>query len=375
MPSLRLNGISKSIGGTRVLADVSFTFPDDSLITLVGPAGSGKSTLLRIMAGLEPADDGTISTSCAETDAKPARHGRIALVPSVPELNPRRAVRRLLAEPLRRAEFSRLEMLPLLGALIAGEKHWSIERRVQKIADTMGFSSLLYEPLERLSDQRKNRVAVACAMTRDPVVLLIDDALSELGDLGTDDWADLHKAVGRTLVIATRNQSAALRMPGLLAVLLGGRIAQIGPADAIYDDPDNLELAKFLGTPPINLLPGKIDSAGTLSAWGHALDRLRASQAENVTIGVRPEKIEIQPGRSGALCGLIRHIEDADHPLLHIEIDGTEGPATLKAQPTRNVAARVGHPVTLVIHPHALMVFRMDGSRLRLAQLEPAEMA
>lgn len=365
--ALVIAGIEKFFAGTAVLKDVSLSIEDGAFLTLVGPKGSGKSTLLRILAGRETADVGSF-----EMVSDTGRMQYDPRIVSSKNLVAEATVRENLEAPLRERDLSWYQKLPKVGSFIAPDAHWSISSKVRSAAVTLRIDSLLGRRAGELSDSQKQRVAIAQAMVSDPAAYLFDDPFSDLDPKTRSrlraELFELHHMLGVTMIYATNDPSEALKMPDRLAVMLEGRIAQAGPPDAVYDDPDTLAVAQFTGTPSINLLPGELSADGRLSVFGRVLARYRNVIAKPVTVGMRPEAISLSAVNKTRLNGRVCHSETTRTKThLHVEVAG-QRICVLVDNSSRSVC--VGETVFLAVDPVKLLLFEADGRRLRLPMLQ-----
>src|SRR5689334_9697184 len=223
MARIELSGIKKSFDATEVLGGVDLTIEDGEFLSLVGPSGCGKSTLLRI-----------------------------------------------IAVPLRMRRLSSIERLPLLGGLLPNRRREerSIRSDVEGVAAQLEISHLLQRKPAQLSGGQRQRVAVGRAMVRQPVAFLFDEPLSNLdAKLRVHmraELAELHRRLNTTFVYVTHDQAEAMTMSNRLAVMIGGELVQVGKPAEIYDDPRDVRVAEFVGSPKINLLPGRIRDDGRI---------------------------------------------------------------------------------------------------------------
>lgn len=378
MSFIQLTEIRKSFGDVDILRDVSLEIREGEFLTLVGPSGCGKSTLLRILAGLESPDHGVVEIDGQDATNIRASERNLAMVFQSHALYPHLTLRENLATPLRLRDLSWVEQLPILGRLVAPEKLLTIDRKVRETAEALQIQSLLDRKPGQLSEGQRQRAALGHAMVRDPQAFLMDEPLSNLDAAlrvhMRSELPELHRRLGSTFVHVTHDQAEALTMSDRMAVMHEGRILQIGPPDAVYDDPDTLQVARFIGSPAINLMSGEFDAGGRLCISGHVMDRLAARASEHVTIGIRPEAVKVIAGHQTGIRGIIRHRENLGSDIfLHVEIEGHASRIVAKTAPPLRMDLGIGRPVTLNFDAMALLLFRSDGSRLRLPQLQEEE--
>jgi multiple sugar transport system ATP-binding protein len=284
--TIALAGITKTYGGHTVVDDVDLTLPDGSLTVLVGPSGCGKSTTLRIVAGLEPADGGTVHIGDRDVTAATPRQRDVAMVFQNYALYPHLTVEANIAFPLRNSGVAKDEAA----------------QRAREAAERVGITTLLNRKPRQLSGGQQQRVAIARALVRTPSVFLFDEPLSNLdAKLRVELRSEirrLQQKSGITALYVTHDQEEAMTIADQLVVLNAGSIAQIGTPEELYRRPANTFVAGFIGSPSMNLLPGRL-SAGIFTADGVRFDVPGASDG-SVTFGVRPEDLLVSPSVSGA---------------------------------------------------------------------------
>ena len=285
--SLSANNISKSFGATRVLDDISFQVADGEFCALLGPSGCGKSTLLRLVAGLENASGGDISIGDQRVDHLPPRDRDIAFVFQNYALYPHMTVYENLAFSLR------LRRLP----------KDEIEKRVAEAAGLLEIGQLLSHKPQQLSGGQRQRVAVGRAIVRQPKIFLFDEPLSNLdASLRANmrvELARLHERLHATILYVTHDQAEAMTLGEKIVVLDGGKIQQVGSPAAIFHRPVNVFVARFVGSPQMNLIDGKIDEDGATFCSGKLRVVLTGAPfgrgsdyaGKPVTLGIRPEDL------------------------------------------------------------------------------------
>ena len=382
MASIGLHGITKTFGDTRVLNGIDLTIADGEFLTLVGPSGCGKSTTLRIIAGLEAQTAGNVEIDGAVVnDVRPSRRD-LAMVFQSYALYPHLTVRQNLATPLLLRDLGFWERFPLLGALVPGrrKKLEILGTAVRDAAGTLEIEHLLERKPGQLSGGQRQRVALGRAMVRNPAAFLMDEPLSNL-DAGLRvhmraELSELHRNLGTTFVYVTHDQAEALTMSDRMAVMLDGDILQLGAPDDVYQNPRDLRVAEFVGSPKINVMPGESDSAGRLSCLGIALQRrLAKSNAGPISIGWRPEHFALRPGKtSGCFAGRLVYKENlgADVYLHAALVDGAHR-IIARVTPAQAHDAMVGDELWLDPDASRTMAFGPDGQRLALADEGEAE--
>ncbi len=308
--SLNISGIGKGFGADDVLKGIDLSIRPGEFLSLVGMSGCGKSTLLRIIAGLEAADRGSVSIGSRDvTDVDPADRN-LAMVFQSYALYPHMTVRDNIATPLRMRRLSFWARFPLIGRMVANaEILREIDAAVMDAADVLQISHLLDRRPAQLSGGQRQRVALARALVRSPAAFLMDEPLSNLdaklrahmrGEL-----TNLHSRLGATFIYVTHDQIEAMTMSDRIALMSEGRIEQLGTPDELYQQPATLTVARFIGTPSINLLPVETDASGEIVLFGRKLG-LRTSNIASgpATLGLRAE--DIFPAADGIEARVLR---------------------------------------------------------------------
>jgi multiple sugar transport system ATP-binding protein len=298
MASVTLEGVRKEYeqGGRRQVAvhGVDLEIADGELVVLVGPSGCGKSTTLRMIAGLESITAGRIMIGDRVVNDLPPRERDIAMVFQNYALYPHMTAYENMAFSLEMRKLPRSQ----------------IDERVKRAAGILGIEELLPRRPRAMSGGQRQRVAVGRAIVREPQVFLFDEPLSNLdAKLRVQmrrEFARLHQRLGATMVYVTHDQVEAMTLGDRIVVLNEGRVQQVDTPTALYESPRNTFVAKFIGSPPMNLIEGGVvvdggarfrSNDGALSleltpAWESLLVR-RASSGHSVILGIRPEDISV----------------------------------------------------------------------------------
>ncbi|PSC03077.1 sugar ABC transporter ATP-binding protein [Alsobacter soli] len=283
MAGLELKAVRKDFGPVSVIKGVDLSIADGELVVFVGPSGCGKSTLLRMIAGLETVSDGAIRIEGADVTHMPASDRGLAMVFQSYALYPHMSVYANMAFALENMGVAKPE----------------IAKRVQRAAAMLRLTDYLDRKPGALSGGQRQRVAIGRAIVRDPKIFLFDEPLSnldaELRVATRKELAALHAEIGGTMIYVTHDQVEAMTLADRIVVLNGGRIEQVGAPLDLYNRPDNLFVAGFIGSPRMNLLPATMDASGALLLAGRALagaPRGLAPAGERLTLGVRPEHVE-----------------------------------------------------------------------------------
>ena len=272
-------------GGVEAVKGVSLTIPDNSFTVLLGPSGCGKSTLLRMIAGLETITSGTCTIGDrVVNDIEPADRD-IAMVFQNYALYPHMSVYDNMAYGLRNRRTPKDE----------------IERRVAEAAKLLGIEDFLTRKPRALSGGQRQRVAMGRAIVREPLAFLFDEPLSNLdAKLRVSmrlEIRRLHNRLKATSIFVTHDQVEAMTLADQVVVMNDGRIEQVGPPTEVYSRPASTFVATFIGTPPMNLLPGRISAPGKIDAGGATLaydvSQFSPAVGSRVLVGLRAEDIVV----------------------------------------------------------------------------------
>ena len=287
----KLTRIEKSFGDTRILSGIDLEAKKGSFAVLVGPSGCGKSTLLRILAGLEEPTAGRITIDGRDVTKLPPRDRDIAMVFQSYALYPHLTVRDNLAFGLRLRKTPEAE----------------IAVRIGKASTMLGLDPLLARYPKQLSGGQRQRVAMGRAIVRRAKLFLYDEPLSNLDAALRADVRvqirELHDQLGATSLYVTHDQVEAMTLADTLWILNAGHVEQAGAPLDVFAKPASTFVAKFLGSPPMNLLPGAAIHGATVRGPGVTLDLdsaryPRAADGAAVTIGVRPHELALDKNTS-----------------------------------------------------------------------------
>lgn len=291
MARITIKDVEKSYGALNVLKKFSLEIEDGEFVVLVGPSGCGKSTMLKILAGLEPASGGQISLGDRDvTDLAPGDRD-IAMVFQNYALYPHLTVSQNIG----------------FGLKMRGTPAEEIETRVQAAGRSLGVSHLLDRRPKALSGGQRQRVALGRAIVREPQAFLMDEPLSNLdAKLRVHMRAEisaLHKRVGVTTVYVTHDQVEAMTMADRVVIMRDGVIQQIADPDTLFQKPDNLFVAGFIGSPGMNFLSAKVQNGqdgpmiDILGAQVSIGDR-NVELGQELIVGLRPEHFELGEGKT-----------------------------------------------------------------------------
>jgi multiple sugar transport system ATP-binding protein len=283
---VRLRELRKSFGPVEILHGVSIDIAEGEFVVLVGPSGCGKSTLLRMLAGLEHVTSGEIRIGGRVVNNLPPKERDIAMVFQNYALYPHLTVAENMAFSLTLKNAPKAE----------------IAARVRPAAEILGLTNLLERYPRQLSGGQRQRVAMGRAIVRDPQVFLFDEPLSNLdAKLRVSMRAEiknLHQRLKTTVVYVTHDQIEAMTMADKIVVMNEGRVEQIGAPLELYDRPVNLFVAGFIGSPAMNMLPGRIESEAGRFVTGDGValpigQRLTATPKDGAVYGLRPESLRL----------------------------------------------------------------------------------
>ena len=302
MAKVRLENVSKVYGDVVAVRDIELEIDHNEFVVLVGPSGCGKSTTLRMIAGLEEISGGRIHIGDRVVNDEPPRMRNVAMVFQNYALYPHMSVRENLAFGLTLARMPRRE----------------IDLKVAEAADILGLDELLDRQPAQLSGGERQRVAMGRAIVRHPDVFLFDEPLSNLdAQLRTQMRTEikrLHRKVKTTVVYVTHDQVEAMTLADRVVIMRAGKVEQIGTPDDIFHNPANTFVARFIGSPPMNMFDGVVADAAdgkvlrVDSDWQLPVPSYLATRVETgheVVIGLRADDITPRghgvPPREGAV--------------------------------------------------------------------------
>jgi multiple sugar transport system ATP-binding protein len=355
----------KRFGKVEAVSDVSLQIADGEFLVLLGPSGCGKSTILRVVAGLEDADSGEIVIGGRLVNFIDPVKRNVAMVFQNYALYPHMTVYKNVAFPLEIAKKSRDE----------------IEAAVRRAAGILGLEDLLQRLPGQLSGGQRQRVALARAIVREPQAFLMDEPLSNLDAqlrLQTRlELIQLHQRLGITTMYVTHDQIEAMTMGHRIAVMSEGVLQQIGTPQEVYRRPANVFVATFLGSPPMNLIGGALESGG--GGWRFraegidvpiSADVLSPPELEHevnaggeVKFGLRPEHFSVgPPGQEGGIAGRVQFLEPVGSDLyLTVEV----GTASIQVRTDPDSPLQAGENLSLLFDPWRVHLFGADGHNLR----------
>ena len=353
MGAIRLNKVEKWFGNLQVIKGIDLDIKDGEFVIFVGPSGCGKSTLLRLISGLEETSRGTIEIDGRDVTALPPSGRGLSMVFQSYALYPHMSVRENVG----------------FGLKTAGLPKAEIEQKVNAAAEVLKLDDYLDRRPKALSGGQRQRVAIGRAIVREPSAFLFDEPLSNLdAALRVEmrfEVARLHKSLGTTMVYVTHDQVEAMTLADKIVVLQGGRIEQVGSPRELYERPDNLFVAQFIGSPKMNVLPCLVED-GRFSMQGHGGGPYPhgGTAGAPVRLGIRPEHMRVVGEGEGHCAGIVEVAEylGAD-TFLYVALDG--GLGTIQVRISGSDNAVEGTRVGLAFDESRMHFFDADGRAVR----------
>jgi ABC-type sugar transport system ATPase subunit len=350
MADVKIDSLSKSFGTIEVLKNITLSIEDGAFVVLVGPSGCGKSTLLRAIAGLEPINAGIIAIGGRDVNNLAPAKREIAMVFQSYALYPHMSVENNMA----------------FGLRFAGTPKDEIQKRVAEASRILQLEPLLKRRPKELSGGQRQRVAIGRAIVRKPQVFLFDEPLSNLDAalrIGTRvEIAKLHKLLKATMIYVTHDQVEAMTLADKIVVMNEGRIEQVGSPLDLYYKPDNLFVARFIGSPAMNIFGATAGRDGKTANLNDYLLPLPkgTSASSSIFVGFRPEHCSFGKVGIPVTVELIErlgetsfaHCKTKSDQTLLVELRGDHGVAT----------GSLLHVAPSTKHLH---VFQSDGERLQ----------
>lgn len=356
MVALRLEHVWKLFGGdANAVADLTLNISDREFLVLVGPSGCGKTTTLRMLAGLETPSYGRIWMNDTDITDLPPGQRDVGMVFQSYALYPHMTVYENLA----------------FGPKVRHELKPSIRQRVQDVASLLEIGSLLDRKPDALSGGQRQRVALGRAMIREPKVFLMDEPLSNLdAALRVQMRAELirlHNRLEVTTVYVTHDQVEALTMGHRVAVLKGGQLLQVDAPTALYDNPANINVATFIGSPRMNIIPGGIASlsgsttieclGATFSLPPGRASALVQSVGSEIKVGLRPDDIHLAVDATQASPRFHGTVDVCEHTgtdvFATVDVKGEKVMAKLP----RSIMPRPGDGLEVCFDPNDVYLF------------------
>ena len=323
MGRVSLAGVTKKFGDVTAVDHLDLDVADREFLVLLGPSGCGKSTALRMIAGLEELTEGTITIGDRVVNDVEPKDRDLAMVFQSYALYPHLSVRKNIEFPLRTRGVPRDERAAQVAAA----------------AESLGLAELLDRKPAQLSGGQRQRVALARAIVRDPEAFLMDEPLSNLdAKLRVQTRAELVELQQRlqaTVIYVTHDQVEAMTMGDRIAIMNEGVLQQVGPPQEVYERPTNLFVARFIGTPPMNTIPGALAGAGP-----------------DTVIGVRPEHLHVGAPTDEGIDATVAVIESLGHER-HVICRLADATMVIVRQATEIVPPAMGDSMRLTFDPAA----------------------
>ena len=352
MAQIIIKNLRKDFGAFTAVQSSSFTIEDGEFFMLLGPSGCGKTTTLRMIAGLELPSAGEIYINGAEVSQKPASQRDIAFVFQMFALYPHMNVRRNISYPL----------------VSQGMKRDQVRAKVAEVAEILGITALLDKPVGGLSGGDRQRVALGRAIVRDPACFLMDEPLGALDAEFREHMAlelrALHDRMGATTVYVTHDQLEAMQMGDKIVVMNHGVVEQFGRPQEIYDWPATTFVARFIGSPAMNLLPfdgmvGKGSSHVTLEGTEMPVPQMISGADGKLTLGVRPEHVGLDD--AAPYRGRIVAAEYLGTTQI-VTLETTQG--QIKARIGSDRVVKIGDATGMRFDPRSITLFAANGHAL-----------
>jgi ABC-type sugar transport system ATPase subunit len=344
---VRMEGVVKRHGSFTALHGIDLAIEPGEFFALLGPSGSGKTTTLRILAGLEDVNEGRVLIDGADvTHAEPGSRD-VAMVFQSYALYPHMSVAENIGFPLK--------MVGMPAAQVA--------QAVKDAAARVAIDHLLERRPGQLSGGQQQRCALARAIVRQPRLFLLDEPLSNLdAKLRLETRAELRKlqrSLGVTAVYVTHDQEEAMTIADRMAVFMEGRIVQVGTPHEIFRKPATATVAAFIGTPPMNLLPARLEDARVELAGASMPVVFPRGPAREVTLGVRPGDLRFA---DAGLPARVEFVEDfGDSSIVNLDLAGER----VKLRAGELPSVREGENVFVAFDPQAAHLFdRASGRRI-----------
>ena len=348
--TVKLDKVAKAFGTVQVLHDLDLDVAEGEFLVLLGASGSGKTTALRMIAGLESVTSGTITIAGRDVTNVLPKNRDVAMVFQSYALYPHKTVAENIGYPLR----------------IRGMAQADRDAAVRSVAAQVQLESLLDRYPRQLSGGQRQRVALARAMVRRPKVFLMDEPLSNLdaklrGHMRAE-LKHMQHTLGITTIYVTHDQVEAMTLAHRVALLEDGKLMQLGTPRTIYNDPDNLFVAGFIGSPPMNMISGELDN-GAFVKQGIKIRTGIFGSCPSVVLGVRPEDGEIVGEQSASVQGEVFATElIGDHSLVTV----TTGEDSITVKAPKDFHANVGDRVGVRFFGERQYLFeKSTGRRIR----------
>ena len=350
MANIKFSNVHKSFGKNKIIADFYLEGKDDEFLVLVGPSGCGKSTLLRMIAGLEKIDEGEIHINDQLINNLHPSKRQTAMVFQSYALYPHMNVYENMS----------------FGLKIEKKSKEEIETKVMQAAKILKIEELLERKPKQLSGGQRQRVAIGRAITRNPKIFLFDEPLSNLDAALRAEMrveiSKLHKQIKTNMIYVTHDQVEAMTLADRIVILNHGNIEQVGNPDEIYNDPSNVFVAQFIGTPKMNILKITSDKIISNHEVNFLDNKIKIDEInftkKNYYFGIRPEHFEVSDNSEYKFNPKIELIENlGNEKIAYIKIDNHDISAKISSQNT--IGNQIG------FSSKNIFVFDENGTRLK----------
>ncbi len=353
MASISFRDVTKSWGTFVAVKNLDLEVADREFLVLLGPSGCGKTTTMRMVAGLEDPTDGEILIGEDVVNDMSPRERDVAMVFQNYGLYPHMSVRENIAYPLKVRGLPRNEAKAL----------------VDNAAEKVELSAYLDRKPSELSGGQRQRVALARSLVRTPKVFLMDEPLSNLdAKLRVSMRAELkhlHHELSITTIYVTHDQMEAMTLATRIAVMNHGVVQQLAAPEIIYNDPANLFVAGFIGSPSMNLLRGRLED-GTFVAGPIRVEHIGGGTRDGIVLGIRPEDVSVTGAGAGLFDSEVYTVELTGESIL---VTARVGKAQLTAHADRHYRCGIGDVVGITFDPARAYLFdeKTEG-RIRLSE-------
>ena len=348
--SVRFENVEKSFGTVQVLKNFELEVEPGEFVVLLGASGSGKTTALRILSGLETPSAGRVFIEGQDVTSMLPKYRNISMVFQSYALYPHKTVAENIGFPLKMRKLPKQD----------------IESATIDAAKQVQLDGLLERYPRELSGGQRQRVALARAIIRRPSVFLMDEPLSNLdaklrGHMRAE-LKHMQQSMGITTIYVTHDQIEAMTLAHRVAILEKGVLQQLATPAQIYNDPENLFVAQFIGSPPMNVVHGRLEESEFVTQ-GVRIHTQVQGQIENAVMGIRPEDCAVAQPSEGTLIGRIYTNElIGDHTLVTVDWGGDQ----ISVKASKDFTGQQGDEIGLVIPSERLFVFdKSTGARVR----------
>ena len=351
MSNIKFNNVNKSFGSNKIIKNFNFEGKDDEFLVLVGPSGCGKSTLLRMIAGLEKIDEGEIKINENLINNLHPSKRETAMVFQSYALYPHMNVYENMS----------------FGLQIEKKSKEEIKSKVSNAAKILKIEDLLSRKPKELSGGQRQRVAIGRAITRNPKIFLFDEPLSNLDAALRAEMrveiSKLHQKIKTNMIYVTHDQVEAMTLADRIVILNEGKIEQVGTPEEIYNNPDNIFVAQFIGTPKMNILeikPEDVVSNKIIKILGNEIQFNKYNiQKKKYYIGIRPEHFDIDDHSEYEFSPKIDLVENlGSEKIIYGNLNGRE----IRVKSNKNITDK---NITIYLPKNKIYLFDKDKNRLK----------